>query len=159
MHKDEKYAIPLFQLIGLHSNATPRLLGTLLRESGHDPEVENTVIMSGKASRTMLRSLCRSSSKSVREHAKLAMLEKDLESASPSFFAKILDLNSGSDEGIKLGVRQMLAEHPRTPVAVLKSLSVDDADFISRSAKNRLANRKRRTIEKSIKALKSGKGA
>lgn len=144
----EKYSLPLFQLLATHPRASGRLFRLLIAESGGSPEVETSIIMSGRASERMLRTLRRSESKSVREHAELALVRAALESAGPDSFSRLLTKHSESDHGISLAVRQVLAEHPRTPAPILRKLAEDEADFIAALARRRLyrkAGRRRGT--------------
>src|SRR5688572_7984782 len=71
-HGGEKYTFALFQLLANHPKATGRLFRLLLAESQESPEVASAIILSGKASRSLLRALRKSPSRSVREHAELA---------------------------------------------------------------------------------------
>src|SRR5688500_6071073 len=73
-HGGEKYTSALFQLLANHPKATGRLFRLLLARCGDAPDVASAIILSGKASKSLLRALRKSSSRSVREHADLALI-------------------------------------------------------------------------------------
>lgn len=154
-HRGEEYSPALFQILANHPKATGRLFRLLLEHGGGAPEIASAIILSGKASKRLLRELRKSSSPSVREHADLALIGAELDSGGREAFARLLDRHWGKDAGISLGVRHLMASHGRTPRPLLKRLAADESDFIAATARKRLAAGARPTRRKPGKATRS----
>jgi hypothetical protein len=131
-HQGEDHHFPLLQLMVTHPSVDEGVLNLLL-DRADDAGVEGAVATSGRASAAVLGRHA-----SVREHAALALLRLELEGAPPERFEAILDGHPG-EEGIDLGVRAMLAAHPRTPRRVLERLAQDDVDVVQQAAAGRLS--------------------
>ncbi|WP_157758192.1 hypothetical protein [Cystobacter fuscus] len=134
-HKGYRHWNPLLQLIAIHPSADGALLSLIVRAS-NDPGVLNAVATSGRTSKKLLEQLSRSTYRSVREHAKMGLLYKELEMATAERFREILNENRGDDERA-VSVRGLLAMHQRTPRDVLHLLAQDEFDFVRRAVSMR----------------------
>jgi hypothetical protein len=147
-HARERYAGALFQILANHPKASGKLFRLLLGLTGNAPDIASAIIHTGKAPRSLLRLLKKSSSRSVQEHADLAFIEATMDFGDLEKSSRLLQRHWGKDDGISLGVRHLMAEHPNTPRRILKRLTEDDADFISVAAAKRLADSSRRPERK-----------
>lgn len=152
-HSGERYARALFQILANHPKASGRFFRLLLAQSGGAPEIASAIIQSGRAPKSLLRAFRKSPSRSVKEHADLALLGAAMDSGSRDTFARLLDRHWGKDTGISLGVRQMMAAHPQTPRRLLKRLAGDEADFIAALARKRLAGTSRPSRQKVSRSM------
>jgi hypothetical protein len=134
----ESYYKELIRRIVFHPAADDEILDLILQDED-DASTQNTIATSGRASDKILRRLALSASKSVREHAELSLIISQLDRCDLSLFQRLIDEHA-TDEGIDLGVRMSVVNHPRTPIEVIQKLKDDDADFISDLAKKRLEN-------------------
>lgn len=137
-HSKERYAQAIYQILANHPKATGKVFRLLLEKTRGSPQIASAIILSGNAPKSLLRTLRRSPSQSVKEHADLALVGAALDSGNRDVFASLLDRHWGKDFGISLGVRQLIAGHPRTPQRLLKRLAGDDVDFIAALARKHI---------------------
>jgi hypothetical protein len=141
-HARRSYAAVFGALVVAHPSASEAVFQLLWESMGKLSSVSNAIATSGRAPNSILRELLNHPSESVRAHAHLALITRELDVAPPTRFAELLELHGG-DEGVSLGIRQRLACHPRTPSELLHQLADDDADFIADSAREQLSARER----------------
>lgn len=148
-HAGARYFTELLHVIAVHPHATGSLLETIW-EFSEDAGVLNAVVTSPKVTPKILRKLRKSGVKSVAQHAEFGLLRLKLATARAAEIKDMLK-NFLGDEGIALGVRGMIASHKRTPVAVLRMLKNDPADFVCKLASENLEGRPKRSARRLLK--------
>jgi len=144
IHANQDYSRALLSAVVSSRAADQEVMKHALVASGQDPAVANSVATSGRASSVILRKLLKSPDRSVREHAELAIISKEIEEGiAPLHLERILARHRG-DGGISLGVRSLVARNLQTPRKILDALAHDEADLVSEIA--------RRTIRRQRKA-------
>jgi hypothetical protein len=126
----------VLELIIEHPACDAALLERLL-ELSDSASLHNAIVTSGKASRTLLERLQTSPWVSVREHVEFALVCLELDEGDAARFAEILQ-RYREHESLGYGVRDRLAAHPGTPLAVLRELASFD-DPPGHAARERLA--------------------
>jgi hypothetical protein len=140
-HATEPYSTDIHELAIAHPHANAAVFRAVLRVNGNDSQIQNTIVTSGRAPRSIVSKLATSPHHSVREHARIALLTQDLDEQVHLDFSRILE-HAGGDNGV--GVRWTLARHEQTPSRVLSILSKDESDVVAKAAKERLKNSRRR---------------
>ena len=150
-HANESYVAELLSAVTTHPAADDGVLRAILCLVPNDVTIQNSVASSGKASIPLLRALAASPAQSVRDHASLALIEKEtIPAADESVLRSLLDRHGG-DEGISLGVRHLLAKHEQTPDSILRRLVNDEVDFIASTARENLQRRRSQSAQNSSK--------
>ena len=126
----------VFEAIAEHRAADADVLQLLLTLAPDSPTVANAVTMSPRATEASLRGLTSAPWPGVRDHAEMALLERELAGADPSTFVTIV-ARFEDHPSLPLGVRHRIATHPRTPVELLRSLA-DHDDAAGEAARARL---------------------
>lgn len=142
-HANEDYADELALLIVNHPACDSAVHRVVVEEMCAKPAIANSIATSGRAPEQTLVLLLKHPSSSVRNHASLAVQRSALDRAAPVQFRRLLNQHRG-DGGVSLGIRHMLAVHPRTPEKILRELTNDDADFIAAAARKHMEERARK---------------
>ena len=123
--KQEGFYSVLVDLIIAHRAVDVGVLLELLREC-RSPQTLNAIATSGKAPVSVLQVLRRSEFASVRDHATLALLRPEMAYASAERIQDILAEHQG-EGGVDIGVRILVASHPRTPLEDRKSTRLNSS--------------------------------
>ncbi|WP_422886927.1 hypothetical protein [Nannocystis pusilla] len=140
LYQGKPHETAFLQLVVIHHSATEELLFEIARAWSHNSGVLNAIATSPRSTRALLRFLETSASKSVAQHAYLGLLRHDLSALSERELRE-LRLRHGSDEGIDIGVRIMIANSSHTPVSLLLEMLQDEADIVANTARNELSKR------------------
>ena len=82
----------------------------------------------------VLEILAKNPSTSISSHAQLAILRKELDKGLSELELQHILKEETNDYGINIGIRSQIANHLKTPKAILLKLLKDDVDFISEAA-------------------------
>jgi hypothetical protein len=133
--KERKDAGPILQLLANHPSADSDLLDRIVTraEVMGDSGVLNAVATAPHVNVGLLQRLATSPNRFVREHAMLALIEAELDAASPERFREI-HAGHASDSEEDVAVRSVLVHHRSIPNDVMKKLQNDSVEAISCAA-------------------------
>jgi hypothetical protein len=138
---DQELGDALLQMIACHPKADASVMDELLSTATEFPAVGNAIATSGRAPERILKILRRHSDSSVRDHAELALVSKQLQSGPTAATVGRLVVRHRGDAGISVGVRAAVARSEAAPVSVLKRLSTDSVDLVAQAARETLSRR------------------
>lgn len=135
-HADSPQRDCVLDLVIAHPRCDAATLDLVVQLAEGSVAVLNSIATSGKAPRELLRTLARSSIVSVREHAELALVDRQLSEADDEGIARIYQEHRDHPTW-GYGLRYRLVIDPRTPRGVLDSIA-SYRDPIGAQARRRL---------------------
>lgn len=136
VHMSHPHGSCVLDLVVAHPAADTELLETLSGLAPGSTQLANSIAMSPKAPVALLHRLATSETPGVRDHARMALLERELADADEAGFAAALD-RFASDESLGYAVRARIVEHPEAPTSVLDRIATF-ADATGQAARKRL---------------------
>lgn len=127
----------VFERVATHAAANESILRLILSFS-KDESVANTIVTAPRTSIALLKQLSTSPHSSVREHAIISLVAREiLPRRDSQELHKLLDGSQGN-KGAALGVRWFIAQYAGTPRDVLLRLANDEADVVASAARKNL---------------------